>query len=213
MPSLAELDLAVPDTKLAKGALALLKASSPGFICNHCLRTFAFGSLGARKMGKAFDPEIAFVAAALHDIGLMPEYESKDERFEIDSADVARKFVLEHGVPERQADIVWDAIAFHTSTGLPMRREPEAVLVHVGAGMDVFGISLDSLPPEVLEAILDAYPRLGFKDAFRQTIIDYAMRKPMAQVFTWTSEITHAHVPSFTCPMISQAFDASPFSE
>lgn len=114
---------------------------------------------------------------------------------------------------ERQADIVWDAIALHTSTGLPMRKEPEVALVHMGAGMDVFGISLDSLPPEVLDGILDAYPRLGFKDAFRQTIIDCALRKPGAQVLTWTSEITHAHVPSFACPTISEAYDASPFSE
>ena len=213
MLSLTDLGLDIPDTKLAEGALALLRASSPGFICNHCLRTYTFGSLAARKLGKAFDPEIAFVASALHDIGLIPEYQSEDERFEIDSADIARNFVLQHGVPEKQADIVWDAIAFHTSTGLPMRREPEVALVYMGAGMDVFGISLDSLPGEVLEAILDAYPRLGFKDAFRKVLIDYAVRKPMAQVFTWTSDIAHAHVPSFPCPVISKAFDASPFPE
>ena len=213
MPTLADLGIVIPDTRLAQSALALLNASSPAHICNHCLRTHAFGLLGTRALGLTCDPEVTFVAAALHDLGLVPDYMSEDQRFEIDSADVARRFMLEHDVPEEKADLVWDAIALHTTTGIPLRKAPEVAFVHIGAGMDVLGIQLDQLPPEVLEAVLDAHPRLGFKDAFRQSVIDYATRKPMAQIFTWTSDIAHAHVPAFQCPTMSEAYDAAPFAE
>lgn len=213
MPTLADLDLVIPDTKLAQSALALLNASSPQFLCNHCLRTYAFGVMGARHLGRTFDPEIGFVAAALHDLGLLPEYEGTTERFELDSADAARKFVIEHGLDERKADLVWDAIALHSTVGVALRKEPEVALVHIGAGVDVFGAILDQFPPEAVEAVIDAYPRLGFKAAFLEIVLGYATRKPAQQAFTWTSVLAHSHVPGFPCPTVTQAYAAAAFAE
>jgi len=213
MPTLAELDIVIPDTKLAKATLALLNATSPPFLCNHCMRTYAFGALGARRLGKSFDPEIGFVAAALHDLGLLPEFESETQRFELDGADAARKFVEDQGLDPRKADLVWDAVALHSTVGVPLRKEPEVALVHIGAGIDAFGVSLDMFPPEVVEAIIEAYPRLGFKAAFLKIVLDYAKRKPSQQAFTWTSVLAHSHIPGFPCPTVTQAYAAAAFAE
>lgn len=213
MKRLEQFDIIIPDSKIANSALALLKACSPKFLCNHCMRTYAFGALGARRLGKTFDPEIGFVAAALHDLGLMPEYEGQTQRFELDSADAARAFVIANGYDAQKADLVWEAVALHSTVGVPLRKAPEVALVHIGAGVDVFGVSLERFPSEVVEAILEAFPRLGFKAAFLEVVLDYAKRKPAQQAYTWTSVLAHSHVPGFPCPTVTQTYASAAFSE
>ena len=41
----------IPDTPLTKAAVDLLEVTSPQFICNHCVRTYVFGSLAVRSIG------------------------------------------------------------------------------------------------------------------------------------------------------------------
>jgi hypothetical protein len=54
-------------------------------------------------------------------LGLTEPYRSSDERFEVDGANAARRFLQQHGVPEAAIDIVWDAIALHTTPGITAR--------------------------------------------------------------------------------------------
>ena len=68
----------LPDTPLAKAALDLLEATSPQFICNHCVRTYVFGNLAVKSAGRLIvDEEIAFCGATLHDLGLVPAMPAK----------------------------------------------------------------------------------------------------------------------------------------
>ena len=53
----------------------------------------------------------------------------------------------------------WDAIALHTTPGIPEFLHPEAALLHVGAGMDVAGRSYDQFTDEEREAVIAAHPR------------------------------------------------------
>ena len=79
----------IPDTPLAKAAVDLLEATSPQFICNHCVRTYVFGNLAVRSIGRSIiDEEIAFCGALLHDLGLVPAH-AGENRFEVDGADGA----------------------------------------------------------------------------------------------------------------------------
>ena|SRR5258707_5370307 len=69
----------IPDTALCKAAVELLESSSPEFLCTHCLRTYIFGSLAVRSIGRSVsDEEAAFCASALHDLGLVPAYSVVD---------------------------------------------------------------------------------------------------------------------------------------
>src|ERR1700681_5111321 len=128
----------IPDTALCNAAVDLLESSSPEFLCTHCLRTYIFGSLAVRALGHAdIDEEAAFCAAALHDLGLVPAYQ-RDNRFEVDGADAARQFCSKHQVPPERADLVWEAIALHTSPGIATRLADEIAVVHLRAGLEVF---------------------------------------------------------------------------
>jgi hypothetical protein len=39
-------------------------------------------------------PELTYVGAMFHDLGLTSKYRTNDQRFEVDGADVARHFLL-----------------------------------------------------------------------------------------------------------------------
>ncbi|HSY09051.1 MAG TPA: HD domain-containing protein [Steroidobacteraceae bacterium] len=204
--------IAIPATRVARAAANLCAGASPDFLFNHCVRTFLFGALLAKTHDTRYDAEIAFVAAALHDLGLIVKYSSRDEPFEIDGADAAKRFLNEQGFAREKTEVVWDAIALHTSA-LSDRKGPEVALVSAGAGTDVFGGRLHLLAPDAVSAVLAQFPRLHFNDGFERLLLDYCQRKPLAQTGTWTDELCRSHVHGVTFPSIEHGLKASPFHE
>ena len=206
----------IPDTPLAKAAVDLLEATSPQFICNHCVRTYVFGNLAVRSIGRSIiDEEIAFCGALLHDLGLVPAH-AGENRFEVDGADAAREFCLKHQVAPERADRVWEAIALHTSAGIASRMAAEIALVHLGAGLDFLGLGIDQVPLQLLEEILTSYPRLNFKSAFRDLLVEHCRRNPAAQILTWTDDVARTAgctVHGQPIPTASQLMLAAPFAE
>ncbi|MEO7001042.1 MAG: hypothetical protein ABI068_04500 [Ktedonobacterales bacterium] len=59
---------------------------------------------------------------------------------------------------------------------------PEITLADLGVGVDVSALRLDDIPPMVAQRILDAYPRLGFKQAFLQVCEDEARTHPSSRI-------------------------------
>jgi len=204
--------IAIPATQIAQAAANLAAGASPDFLFNHCVRTFLFGALLAKNQGVRYDAEVAFVAAALHDLGLIEQYSSNEEPFEIDGADAARRFLKQRGFPAAKAEIVWDAIAMHASA-LSDRKGPEVALVGAGAGTDVFGGRLHLLPHDAVAVVLARFPRLRFNEGFERMLLDYCQRKPLAQVGTWTDELCRSHVHGVALPTIEHGLKVSPFRE
>ena len=206
----------IPDTALCNAAVDLLESSSPEFLCTHCLRTYIFGSLAVRGLGRSVvDEEAAFCAAALHDLGLVPAYRG-DNRFEVDGADAARQFCAKHQVPPERADLVWEAIALHTSAGIATRLADEIALVHLGAGLELFGLGLDQVPPQVVEQVLERYPRTNFKAEFRNLLIEHCRLNPAAQVLNWTDDVARTAgctLRDQPIPTASQLLSAAPYDE
>src|SRR5579864_4728691 len=58
------------DSKIARLATELSRRVSPPYLFNHAVRTFLFGSLVGKSLGKKFDEEILYLACILHDLGL-----------------------------------------------------------------------------------------------------------------------------------------------
>jgi len=133
-------DVAVPDTKLARDATELVRESTTDLVYHHSRRVFWFGSLRGRNRGLSFDPELLYIGAMFHDLGLNEQFRRSGRRFEVDSADEARRFLQGHGVPEDSIRRVWTAIALHTTPGIPEFMEPEVALVTAGVEYDVLGI-------------------------------------------------------------------------
>jgi hypothetical protein len=130
----------VPDTKLARDATDLVRESTTELVYHHSRRVFWFGSLQAQNRDLSFDPELLYIAAMFHDLGLNEEFRGSGRRFEVDSADEARRFLQEYGVPEDSIRRVWTAVALHTTPGIPEFMEPEVALVTAGVEYDVLGI-------------------------------------------------------------------------
>ena len=114
----------LPDSALAHKAVDLASRVSPDVVRTHVLRTFVFGSLVGKEQGLRYDEELFFLGAVLHDLGLTAEFRS-NERFEVAGADAAAAFLHDEGVPPERREIVWDAIALHTSVGIASRKRPE----------------------------------------------------------------------------------------
>jgi hypothetical protein len=206
----------IPDTALCCAAVDLLEASSPEWLCTHCLRTYVFGNLAVRGLGRSvLDEEAAFCAAILHDLGLVPPYR-RDNRFEVDGADAARAFCATHQVSPERTDVVWQAIALHTSPGIPTRLAAEIALVHLGAGLDFLGLGLDKVPPALVEELLENYPRLNFKTEFRNLLVEHCRHNPAAQLLTWTDDVARTAgctLHGQPIPTASQIMSAAPFKE
>ena len=186
--------VSLPDGSLAMAAADLARAASPPFLFNHCMRTFVFGALLAERDHVAYDQEMIFIAATLHDLGLTTRYATPDRSFEMDGADAAKAFLVARGVTEARAELVWNAIALHTSL-LVEHQAPQVGLVGSGAGADVFGSEIKSLPLDRVQAVARAFPRLSFNTEFRDLLVDHCHRKPFAQRGTWLDTFCQAHNP------------------
>ncbi len=81
----------VPDTKLAREATELVRGSASDLVYDHSRRVFWFGSLQGRNRGLSFDPELLYIGAMFHDLGLNEQFRRSGRRFEVDSADEARR--------------------------------------------------------------------------------------------------------------------------
>jgi hypothetical protein len=159
-----------------------------------------------------YDEELFFLGAILHDLGLTTEFRSA-ERFEVSGADAAAAFLEDQGVAPDRREIVWDAIALHTSVGIASRKRPEVALVHIGAGIDVLGIGLSSLPPTLVAKTIEMLPRHDFKSAFLATLVETLGHAPRSATLTWLSETANEHVPGCICPSFTCLVRNSPFQE
>ena len=168
---------ALPESPAARAALDLIGAHENTSIANHSVRTFLFATLLAEHGDVTdFDPALLFFACVLHDIGL-GELGNRNQRFEVDGADVAAHFLAELGFPAADRDTVWEAIALHTSGGIAERRGPVTYLTRRGVGMD-FGGGADFVTEEQAAAIHTAYPRLGIERALVDEIVGQAQGRP-----------------------------------
>jgi hypothetical protein len=180
-PALTELALPIPDSALARDARDLIAEVAEPFLINHSVRAYAWAAALAEQDALAFDAEILYVAAMLHDIGLVPAYDVGG-CFELDGAAAARAFVLEHGCPEPRGLRIHDVIARHMLAKLPSDATVEDALLSDSTGTDVTGYRFGDIRAEVSPAVLAAYPRLDFKRRFGALFVDQAQRKPHCRV-------------------------------
>lgn len=202
----------IPDSDVARKATRLAFESSPQVVFNHVLRTYVFGALVARRQATRFDEELFYLSAVLHDLGLTKRFGGLD-RFEVAGADAADAFLADAGVSESRREVVWDAIALHTSVGIANRKRAEIALVHIGAGIDVVGLQVDSLPAGLVEQTLAALPRLDFKTAFLDILLGTVADNPQGAMMTWLSETARTHLHAYPCPSFVQALQSAPFEE
>jgi hypothetical protein len=203
----------VPDTKLAREATELIRDLTNDLIYHHSRRVYWWGSLQGRNRGLSFDPELLYIGAIFHDIGLNVEFRSSGRRFEIDSADQARRFLQGHAVPEDSIRRVWTAIALHTTPGIPEFMEPEVALVTAGVEYDVLGISYHDISDADRDAITALHPRPGFKRQILQAFTDGIAAKPETTFGNVKADVLERFVPGFQRANFVDIIEDSPWPE
>ena len=171
------LGMSVPDSALARRARELVTDVATPSLVNHSARVYAWAVELARHDRLQFDPEILYVSAMLHDIGVVPAYDLGG-CYEADGAIAAERLVGEAGESEARARAIYDVIALHNDEDLPPDRAAEVVLLWDAAGTDVTGHRFADVRPPIIPAVLAGYPRLDFKREFTALLVNQASRKP-----------------------------------
>ncbi|MGR4846084.1 HD domain-containing protein [Rhizobium sp. LARHSG275] len=161
--------LKIPDSKLALDVTEFIRDTESDLLFHHSLRVYFWGAMTGNRTGLTFDPELLYAASMFHDVGLTARYHESQLRFEVDGANAARDFLRGHGISESDVETVWNAVALHTTPGIPEFMRPEIALVQAGAGMDVAGRGYDQFNDVEREAVISAFPR---EEDFKRGIID-----------------------------------------
>jgi HD domain len=203
----------IPDSLLAKEATEILREYSSDLLFNHSVRVYLFAAEQGRQQKLRFDAELLYVAAAFHDLGLSKKFSSQNERFEVDGANAARQFLSAHNLPQEQVQTVWEAIALHTTPGIPQYMRSEIALLSSGVALDVLGNGFDQFPSVLREQIVAKYPRKHFKEDFIQAYFAGFAHKPGTTYGTVNAGICERYIPGYRSPNASDLIAASPFPD
>jgi hypothetical protein len=204
--------VAIPDSTIASEATEFVSDVSTPLLFDHSRRVFLWGSLFGRQERLAYDPEIFYVAAMFHDLGLVEGQRSEHERFEIDGANAARAFLERHGLPDEQLTLAWDAIALHTTPEIPRYKRPEIRLVNWGVEYDIPGRHFDELTAEQREAVIAAHPRAGFKEGILEALAGPLRDKPRTAYAVWQRDVLEAKLPGSARPNFCEVVRRSRFT-
>ncbi|MDG4826940.1 HD domain-containing protein [Asanoa sp. WMMD1127] len=189
--------LEIPGTAAVAEATTLIQETTSPLFYNHSRRVFLFASTHAERLGVKPDPELLYLSAIFHDAGLLTPFSEVEQRFEVDGADHARKFLLDHGFAGADADTVWAAIALHTTPGIPDRMAPEIAMTQLGVLTDVLGFGLDLLDRDRVDEILAAHPRGDFKNGFLRATVAGLRNRPETANGTVNADVLAHFLPDF----------------
>jgi hypothetical protein len=201
----------IPDSKIAREATELVRHHESEMLFNHSVRVYLFGAMRGIRLNLKFDSELLYVAALFHDMGLVDDFHTDTKRFEVDGADAAREFLRRNGIPEPKVDLVWEAIALHTTPGIPAYMRPEIALTNAGVVMDVIGIGYDEYTPEQRDQVIAAFPRGDFKNEFIEIQTRSAMKKPQTTFGTVNVEYIEARDATFRRPNVCVGIRNTPW--
>ncbi|MCF2502070.1 HD domain-containing protein [Dyadobacter sp. CY107] len=203
----------IPDSSMAAQATELLREYGSDLLYNHSMRTYLFAALNGQENKVGFDTELLYISTMFHDLGLTAHYRSSDKRFEVDGANAARDFLRGYGVSPQSLQLVWDAIALHTSPGIAEYKEPEVALLNYGAALDVVGKGYDQVATEDREEILRHFPRMGLKKNMIATFYEGFKHKPHTTYGNMNADICRCMLPGFVKPDFCEAILQSPWLE
>jgi hypothetical protein len=171
------------------------EAASP-LLFGHSRRVYVWGSLRGREQGLPFDPELLYVCAMFHDLGLTERFRRTDQRFEIDGAGEARRFLQAHGITGEAADRVWTGIALHTTPEVPLHMAPEVALLTRGVELDGLGIGYHAAD-EQRAAVVAAHPRPDFKEQILAAFTEGIRDRPDTTFGNVKADVLEHFVPGF----------------
>jgi ketosteroid isomerase-like protein len=194
-------EFALPDTEIAEEAYRFAEEIEPGWLFSHSVRCYLYAkALGGHVGLQDYDDELVFLSCVLHDLGLTDQG-NRDNRFEVDGADLAVGFLRERGMSEKRVRTVWEGIALHTTEGIPSRMGPELTITQVGIGADLFGLFREELPADLVTRAHSSFPRADLGYTLAEAIMEQAAAKPQkAGLTSPAAQLVRWHRPIGTLP-------------
>ncbi|MEU6867677.1 HD domain-containing protein [Streptomyces sp. NPDC046876] len=169
---------AAPDTPTCAAALEVATAYCTPALLNHSVRSYVWASAYAADRGIEYDAELLYVAALLHDVGLVPEFDSHTVAFDEAGGHVAWVFAAGAGWPVERRQRLSEVIVRHMWDSVDVQEDPEGHLLERSTAVDISGRNAEDFAPGFRAQVLDRYPRLGLADEFLACFRDQAARKP-----------------------------------
>jgi hypothetical protein len=192
--------LTVPDSAAALAAEELAASAQPSSLTNHGVRSYAWGALLGLSESRPFEGEVLYVAALLHDIGLLESHDRGND-FEADGAAAAQELLVSVGWDAERASRAAHAIRDHWN-GPENESEVESLLLAYGTSVDVGGWRVAEFDRETFDDVVATAPREGFKRQFIELVERQAAAKP------WCHLGPLAATPGFAERVLAAPFDS-----
>ncbi|WJY42343.1 cyanamide hydratase [Streptomyces sp. P9-2B-2] len=171
-------DLVIPDTRACRAALEVASAYCSPALLNHSVRAYLWAAAYASAQDIAFDPELLYVSAMFHDLGLVKEFDSHTVPFDEAGGHVAWVFAAGAGWPVERRVRASEVVVRHMWDEVNVAMDPEAHLLVYSTSLDISGRRPDTLSADLRTEVLARYPRLGLGEEFLACFRDQAARKP-----------------------------------
>ena len=139
-----------PVTPAARAALSVATRFCSPALLNHCIRSYLWGVMYGTAHGIAFDDELYYVAALLHDIGLTETFDSHRLPFEEAGGQLAWVFGVAAGWPAERAARVSEIIVLHMRDEVAPADDPESHILQVATRWEIVGQRPEEFPPDAL---------------------------------------------------------------
>ena len=172
-------DLKMPVTPACRAALEVATMYFSPALLNHSIRAYLWAAGYGLERGIAFDAELLYVSAMLHDLALVKEFDNHSLPFEEAGGHVAWVFGAGAGWPVERRQRAAEIIVRHMWDAVDVVTDPEGHLLELSTGMDISGRHTEDIPPDLRADVLAQYPRLGLVEEFVGHFEDQAKRKPL----------------------------------
>lgn len=168
----------IPDTPSCVGALEVARAYCSPALLNHSVRAYVWAAAYGSEHGIGFDPELMWVAAMFHDIGLVTEFDNRTVGFDHASGHVAWVYGAGAGWPVARRERLAEAVIAHMLDEVDVAADPEGFLLERSTSMDISGRYMDDFPTDFKAEVLKRWPRLGIAGEFLDCFREQAVHKP-----------------------------------
>jgi hypothetical protein len=171
-------DVPHPENATARAALDVATAYCSPALLNHCRRSYVWAAAYGIAHDIDFDAELLYVSAMLHDIGLVPEFDSHTVPFEEAGGHVAWVFGAGAGWPVERRARAAEVIVRHMWSEVDVDEDPEGHLLGTGTALEITGRAADKWPAAFRSEVVRRIPRLTLAEEFLRCFEDQARRKP-----------------------------------